>query len=81
MQEVLKVIIGVVFIILGFPIGNLLARITKEELKSGQKWFKIIIIFSILGGIVSLILGNDALLFGFLFMAIVTSRSLRNKKI
>ncbi len=79
MQEAIKIVIGVVLVILGFPIGNLLARMTKEELKSGQKWFKILIIFSLLGGIVSLILGKDVLLFSFLFIAIVTSRSLKHR--
>ncbi len=79
MQEVIKIIIGIGILVLGFLIGNLLARVTKEELKSGQKWFKIIIVLCFIGGIVSLILGNDALLFGFLFMAIVTSRSLKHR--
>ena len=79
MQEMIKIVLGAVLVILGFPIGNLLAKVTKEELKSGQKWFKIIIILSLIGGLVSLILGKDALLFSFLFIAIVTSRSLRNK--
>ena len=77
MQEAIKIVIGIALIILGFPIGNLLARITKEELKSGQKWFKIIIILGFICGIISLIFGNDILLFSFLFIAIVTSRSLK----
>ena len=79
MQEVIKIVIGIGVLILGFLIGNLLARVTKEELKSGQKWFKILIMICLVGGIVSLILGNDALFFGFLFIAIVTSRSLKGK--
>ena len=79
MIEMIRVIVGIVLVILGFPIGNLLAHVTKEELKSGQRWFKLIILLGFVGGIVSLILGNDALLFGFLFIAIVTSRSLEKK--
>ena len=70
---------GIIILILGAPIGSYLAKITKEELKSGQKWFKIIIVVSLIGSIVSLIVRNDALLFSFLFIAIVTSRSLRRK--
>ena len=80
MKEVLKIIIGIVIVILGLPIGNLLARMTKEELKSGQRWFKILIILSFIGGIFGLILRNDVLLFSFLFIAFVTSRSLKPKR-
>jgi hypothetical protein len=76
MQEIYKLAIGVALLILGFPIGNLLAKLTKEELKEGKKYFKILILFSLTSAVVFLILGNDALLFAFLFIAIVTSRSL-----
>jgi len=72
----INLLIGVVILLLGFPIGNYLAKITKEELKVGQKWFKLIVIISILCAIVSLIILNDVLLFAFLFITIVTSRSL-----
>jgi hypothetical protein len=76
MEEVYKLIIAVSFLFLGFLIGNLLAKVTKEELHSGKKYFKILILVSLVGAVVFLILGNDALLFGLLFIAIVTSRSL-----
>jgi len=76
MQEILKLLIGIFVLLLGFPIGNYLAKITKEELTSGQKWFKLIIIASLIGGFVGLIIGNDAILFSLFFIAIVTSRSL-----
>jgi biotin transporter BioY len=62
---------------LGFPIGNALANITKEEIKPGRKWFKILIVLSLIGAIIFLILGRDDLLFAFLFIAIITSRSLK----
>jgi len=77
MQEIIQLVFGILILILGIPIGNFLAKQTKEELKSGQKWFKIIIILSALGAIASAILQNDFLLFSLLFIAIVTSRSLR----
>jgi hypothetical protein len=77
MQQLYQIIIGVVLLALGIPIGNLLAKVTKEELKSGRKYFKIFIIFSLIGAIAFLILGNDILLFALLFIAIVTSRSLK----
>ena len=84
MQEVVKLIIGIFVLILGIPIGSYLAKLTKEELKSGQIWFRLIIISSLIGAIVSVFLNNDVFLFSFLFIAIVTSRSLikdkKNKK-
>jgi len=80
MQEILKFAIGIIFLILGFPLGLYLAKKTKEELKVGQKWFKLIIIISLGGAIISLIIGNDVLLFSFLFITLVTSLSLRKKK-
>ncbi len=79
MQEIIRLLIGIFVLILGIPIGNLLARWTKEELGAGQRWFKIIILFSLIGSLISLISGNDILLFTFLFIMIVTSRSLRKK--
>lgn len=77
MQEYIMYLIGIFVLILGIPLGSYLAKITKDEMKSGQKWFKLIIIVSLIGAIVSAVLKIDALLFGFLFIAIVTSRSLR----
>ena len=80
MKEVIKLPIGIAVLALGFFIGNYLVKLTKEELKSGQLWFKLIILASFIGAIFSLIFGNDALLFSFLFIAIVTSRSLVRRK-
>lgn len=79
MQQLFQIIIGICVLALGIPIGNLLRRITKDELKSGQVWFKLIIIFSLIGGVVGLVLGNDMLMFSCFFIAIVTSRSLIKK--
>jgi len=79
MQEIFKLLIGIAVLVLGYPIGYLLAKYTKDELKAGRKWFGIIILISLLGGVATLIIGNDALLFGFFFIAIVTSQSLRRK--
>jgi|TARA_B100001971_G_C18202846_1_gene545716 hypothetical protein len=79
MQEIIKLVIGILFLILAFPIGSYLSKITKEELKQGQKWFKLIILVSLIGVIASLILKNDILFFSFLFILITTSRSLKKK--
>ena len=80
MQEVYKILIGIAVLILGIPIGNLLAKFTKEELKAGQSWFIIIVILGLIGGVIGLIIGNDVLMFTMFFIAIVTSRSLKVKK-
>jgi len=77
MQEVIKILIGIMVLVLGIIIGNFLRGWTKEELKDGQKWFKLIIILCLIGGVVGLILGNDVLMFSLFFIAVVTSRSLR----
>ena len=77
MQQIVKLLIGVVFLALGIPIGNFLAKITKEELKSGKKWFKLIILICFIVGFWGLISQNDVLLFTMFFIAIVTSKSLR----
>jgi hypothetical protein len=78
MDEFVKILIGTAILILGIPIGNFLAKQTREELKDGQKWFKLITIISLIGGLIGLIIGNDVLLFGFLFIAIVTTKSISN---
>ena len=77
MQEIFKLLIGVAVLILAFPIGDILAKKTKEELKQGRIWFKIIVYVSLVGGVVGILIGNDVLMFSFFFMALVTSRSLR----
>jgi hypothetical protein len=79
MQEIYSLSIGAIIIILGIPIGNLLAKATKEELSKGKKWFKLLIVLSLLGGIIALIFRNDAIMFGLFFTAVVTSRSLKSK--
>lgn len=78
MQEVYKILIGIGVLTLGFPIGMLLRKLTKDELKQGQPWFKLIIILSFIGAIISLIFGNDSFFFSCLFFAAVTGMSLKN---
>lgn len=77
MQSMYNYLIGILVLILGWPIGSFLASKTKEELKSGQKWFKTIIVVSLIGSVVAAFIQSDALFFGFLFIAVVTSRSLK----
>ena len=64
----------------GIPVGNALAKYTKEELASGQKWFKIVCAVAIAGGLWGAIVRNDALMFGLFFIGIVASRNLKKKE-
>ncbi len=77
MEEIIKLVFGIIALVLGIPIGNLLQKMTKEELKIGRPWFKLIVYFSLAGGILALIFRSDFLMFGFFFIAIVASRSLK----
>ncbi len=80
MQEVFKLLIGIAVLILGIPIGNVLAKNTQEELRDGRKWFILLILVCLAGGILGLIFNNDVLLFAFFFIAIVSSMSLNHRK-
>lgn len=80
MIEILKILIGIAVLILGIPIGNFIAKVTKKEIKSGQIYFIILTWIGLLGGLTGLILGNDVLLFTMFFIAIVTSRSIKKRK-
>ena len=77
MNEIFRILIGILVLFLGIPIGNFLATLTKEELKSGRLCFKLIILLSLIIGVIGLIIGNDIILFSFFFIAIVTSQSLK----
>ncbi len=77
-MQITNILIGILVLALGFPIGSYLAKNTKEELKSGQKWFKLIVIVGLIGGGIGLVVGNDVMLFSFFFIAIVTSRGLKH---
>ena len=76
---IFEILVGILVLIMGIFIGDFLAKLTKEELKEGQAWFKLIIVKSFFGVILSLILKNDVLFFSFLFIVMVTSRSLKKK--
>lgn len=77
MEEIYRILVGVSVLVIGYFIGNFMAKITKEELKGGKKWFKLIVTFAIFASVISLFYRNDVLFFTFLFIAVVTSRSLK----
>ena len=80
MTEITNLLIGILILLIGIPVGNIIAKYTKEELRAGQRWFKLIVLLSLAGVLIGLISGNDVLLFSFAFIALVTSRSLKSKK-
>lgn len=80
MLEVFKLLIGTGFLILGVFIGKTLAGYTKEELASGQIYFKILTILGLIGGLIGLFIGNDVLLFTMFFIALVSVQSVKKKK-
>ena len=77
MEEAIKLLIGGAVLVLGFFIGNWIARNTPEEIKEGKNWFFGLVLIGLIGGIYGLVINNDFVLFTFFFIAIVSSRSLR----
>jgi hypothetical protein len=60
----LNEIIAIIIALAGFPVGLLIAKSTKEELKSGRLLFKILISLAVVGIIISLIFAQgEAMLF------------------
>ena len=45
--------------ILGIPAGLLISKYTKEELKGGKKWFKILMILMMIIVLISLVFVSD----------------------
>ena len=83
-MNTITIILPIIISLLGYPIGLLIAKHTKEELKSGRKWFKLIIFICFLAIIASLIFTRDkTLLFlisSFVFIILLTLASLLKSK-
>ena len=81
MEENVMLLVSVFILLLGVPLGRVLRRFAgKEEIDIGQKYFKAIIIITILGTIVSLVFQKTYLVFTFVFILILTKESIKNKK-
>jgi len=72
-----ELIVGVLVLVLAFPLGSYLRKLTLDEQKQGKKWFFYIMILGIIGAVVSLIFRQDAYLFTSLFVAIIALQSWR----
>lgn len=77
MQEEFKLIFGTLFLILAYPLGNILRKYTGDEQKIGKPWFILLTLFGLIGGLLGLILRKDWLMFTCFFIAIISSRSLK----
>ncbi len=64
-------ILEVIVLILAIPIGYLLAWMARDELIIGRKWFRIMMVLSILLSILFLILNNFAIFYTLIFILIV----------
>jgi hypothetical protein len=58
-MNALQIIIIIIIALSGYPIGLLLAYFTKEELKSGRVFFKLIITTSVLAIIITAIFAKS----------------------
>ena len=70
----------IIISLLGFPIGLIIAKFTKEELQAGKKWFLLIIIVCIMAIIISIIFIEGETLFFlisiFIFILLLSLASL-----
>ena len=77
MEEVIKYILAISVLILGYFLGIYLKKLTADEQVIGRKYFRVITIISATLLLLGLIIGKDWMLFTFAFITIVTSRSLK----
>ena len=68
-------ILEILVLILAFPVGIALTHFTKEELKDGKKYFKVIIFVSLISSIFFYFNNKIHLTLTSLFILIVTSIS------
>ena len=55
---VIKIILYVIVVLLSIPVGLWIAWLARDELVKGRKWFKIVIVLSIVSGIAFAFLGK-----------------------
>lgn len=78
-NHMLSIFFTVLILLTAIPAGLLVAWLTKEELRDGRKWFKLIIALSLAGSVVFLVLKNEAVTLTLVYIAIATSMSLKKK--
>jgi formate-dependent nitrite reductase membrane component NrfD len=76
----LKMLLSILVLLTAVPVGLLIAWLAKEELKPGKKWFRIIVLGSVLGLIAGFCLRQYILAWTFAYMAILAGISLIKAK-
>lgn len=76
----LKEVLSVFVLLTSIPVGLVLARLTPEELADGRKWFKLIILVSVLGVCLFYFLKNYVIALTFVYILIVTFVSFMKSK-
>ena len=69
-------IFEIIILLLGIPVGYLIAWLARDELVLGRRWFKILIILSFLVGITSYFLDSIYITLTMVFIIIVSFISL-----
>jgi len=72
-----ELVVGILVLILAFPIGSYLRKLTLDEQKQGKKWFFYLMVLGVTGAVVSLILRNDVMMFTSLFASVIALQSWR----
>lgn len=73
------ILLGVFLLFLSWAIGYLIRRGAREELETGQPYFRAIILFSFLGAVGALFLQNDVFFFFFLGVMAFVAPSIRTR--
>lgn len=79
MQEIIKLLIGTGALLLAYPLGVILNKLTKDEQKQGRPWFALLLGLGLISGTTGLIISKDWLMFFGFFVAIISSQSLTKR--
>lgn len=83
-MTLLQLFLLIVITLSGWPVGRFIASKTSEELQAGRRWFRLIMLASFIGIIISLLLGEGdrmvLLTASFAFIFLLTLASFLYKK-
>lgn len=67
-----EMLLEIIILLIGIPVGFLIAYLTKDELVAGRKWFKVLIIVFVLVGIWSVLTGWNVVAWTSAFIVVVS---------
>lgn len=70
-MDLIKALLIILVLVLSLPLGYLLAHLCREELVKGRKWFRYLIILSLIGAIGSYLFGIYESALTFVFISVV----------